>query len=82
MPIDARIDASPPIQAYSGAYRRDPLVIMAETLNDLAARGIYLGAGDCVLTGSATLPTPFRPGQTLAMRFADLATVSVTLLKP
>jgi 2-keto-4-pentenoate hydratase len=80
MQIDARIDASPPIQAYSGAYRRDPLVIMAETLNDLAARGIHLGAGDCVLTGSATLPTPLRPGQTLAVRFADLATVSVSLI--
>ncbi len=79
MNIDARIDDSPPIQAYSGAYRRDPLAIMAETLNDLAGRGIYLGAGDCVLTGSLTLPTPIRAGQTLAARFADLATLRVTL---
>jgi 2-keto-4-pentenoate hydratase len=79
MAIDARIGDSPAIQAYSGAYRRDPLAIMAETLNDLAGRGIYLGAGDCVLTGSLTLPTPLRAGQTLKVRFADLATISVSL---
>ena len=79
MAIDARIGDSPPIQAYSGAYRRDPLAIMAETLNDLAGRGVYLGAGDCVLTGSLTLPTPLRPGQTLKVRFAGMAALTVTL---
>jgi 2-keto-4-pentenoate hydratase len=80
LPIEARLDASPPIQAYSGAYRRDPLAIMAETLEDLAARGLYLAAGDCVLTGSLTLPTPVRAGQTLVARFADLATVSASFI--
>ena len=77
MPIDARIDDSPAIQAYSGGYRRNPSEIMAETLNDLRGRGISMKAGDCVLTGSLTLPTPLRTGQTLVTRFADLATITV-----
>ncbi|MBL8700101.1 MAG: hypothetical protein JNK67_17105 [Alphaproteobacteria bacterium] len=79
MPIDARIDGSPPIQAYSGAYRRNPLEIMAETLEDLRGRGVFLKAGDCVLTGSLTLPTPLRAGQTLTVRYADLASLTLTM---
>lgn len=72
MPIDARIDGSPPIQAYGGPYRRDPVVIMAETATDLLARGVRLEPGQFVLTGSATLPTPLRRGQRLVTRFGDL----------
>ncbi|MBM3523332.1 MAG: hypothetical protein FJX57_10280 [Alphaproteobacteria bacterium] len=79
MPLDARIDGSPPIQAYSGAYRRNPLEIMAETLEDLRGRGVFLKAGNCVLTGSLTLPTPLRAGQTLTVRYADLATLTLTM---
>lgn len=77
--IEPRIDGSPPIQAYSGAFRRHPLAIMAETFSDLRARGVPLPVGTVVLTGSLTLPTPIRPGQTLTVRFADLATLSLTL---
>lgn len=73
MPIDARIDDSPPIQIYGGAYRRHPLDIFAETLNDLAARGVALDAGLVVLTGSLSLPTPIRSGQSLVVTFADFA---------
>jgi 2-keto-4-pentenoate hydratase len=57
MEIDARIDDSPPIQIYTGAYRRDPAVITAETFSDLRARGVPLPVGTCVLTGSLSLPT-------------------------
>ncbi len=38
--IDAHIDDSPPIQIYTGAYRRDPATITAETFSDLRARGV------------------------------------------
>ena len=58
MEIDARIDDSPPIQIYTGAYRRDPAVITAETFSDLRARGVPLPVGTVVLTGSLSLPTP------------------------
>lgn len=80
MPIEATIDDSPPIQAYSGPYRRDPAVVMAETLNDLAARGVGLKAGDVVLTGSLTLPTPLRAGQTVAAKFGNLATLKLRMV--
>lgn len=73
MVIDARIDQSPPIQAYGGPYRRHPLAIVAETFSDLRSRGVPLPPGTIVLTGSLTLPTPIRPGQTLVARFAELA---------
>ena len=77
--VEARIDGSPPIQAYSGAYRRDPVAIVAETFSDLRARGIALPAGTVVLTGSLTLPTPIRQGQVLTAKFADLPALSLTL---
>jgi 2-keto-4-pentenoate hydratase len=79
MSIDARIDASPPIQAYSGPYRRHPLEIAAETFTDLRARQVALPSGTLVLTGSLTLPTSLRPGQTLTVRFADLPPLSLRL---
>jgi 2-keto-4-pentenoate hydratase len=73
LPIEARIDGSPALQVYGGAYRRDPVVIIGETLDDLRARGITLARGQVILTGSLTLPTPLRRGQTLTARFADFA---------
>jgi len=79
MQIDARIDDSPPIQIYTGAYRRDPVAIVAETFSDLRARGIALPLGTCVLTGSLSLPTPVRRGQTVTAKFADLTTLSLTM---
>ena len=77
MPIALTIDDSPAVQPFSGAYRRDPVDVLAETLNDLAARGIGLKAGDIVLTGSLTLPTPLRAGQRVSAKFADLATLTL-----
>lgn len=77
--IDARIDDSPPIQIYTGAYRRDPVAIVAETFSDLRARGVDLPAGTCVLTGSLSLPTPVRQGQTVTATFAGLPPISFTL---
>lgn len=80
MPIDARIDGSPPIQAYTGPYRRSPLDITAETFTDLRARGIAIPVGTVVLTGSSTLPTPIRAGQTLVARFGDLAPMTLAFI--
>jgi 2-keto-4-pentenoate hydratase len=80
MEIEARIDGSPPIQTYSGAYRRNPVAIVAETFTDLRARGITVEASTYVLTGSLTLPTPIRKGQTLTVAFAGLPTLSLTMI--
>lgn len=80
MTIEMTIDDSPPIQAYSGAYRRDPAVVTAETMNDLAARGIGLKAGDVILTGSLTLPTPLKAGQTVRAKFGDLAKLELRMV--
>jgi 2-keto-4-pentenoate hydratase len=80
MEINARIDDSPPIQIYTGAYRRDPVVIVAETLSDLRARGVALPRGTCVLTGSLSLPTPVRKLQTVTAKFADLPALSLTMV--
>jgi 2-keto-4-pentenoate hydratase len=80
MSIDARIDAGAPVQVYAGELRRDPVEILVETLNGLAERGIGLDSGDLLSTGSLTLPTPLRKGQTYVARFADLQTLSVGIL--
>jgi 2-keto-4-pentenoate hydratase len=79
LPIEARIDGSPPIQMFSAHYRRHPVDVAAETFSDLHRRGIGLPAGTCLLTGSLSLPTPLRAGQTLVARFADLPPLSLTL---
>jgi 2-keto-4-pentenoate hydratase len=79
MAIDAHIDDSPPIQIYTGAYRRDPATITAETFSDLRARGVPLPVGTVVLTGSLSLPTPVRKGQTVTATFAGLPQLSFTL---
>jgi 2-keto-4-pentenoate hydratase len=80
LPIVAALDDGEPIQVYTGEYRRDPLVITAETVNDLAERGYFLAAGDYLSTGSLTMPTPIHRGQTLVARFGDLVTLQVTLV--
>jgi len=79
MVIDARIEDSPPIQAYSGDYRRHPVEILAETINALKGRGITFEAGMFLLTGSLTLPTPFRKGQTLTVTHGDHSPLSLTM---
>jgi len=79
MEILARIDDSPPIQIFTGAYRREPLDIAVETFSDLHARGIDLPAGTCLLTGSLSLPTPVRKGQTVTATFTGLPEISFTM---
>ncbi len=79
LPIEPRIDDGAPIRVYHGEYRRDPVIIAAELVNDLAARGIGLKAGDYLSTGSLTLPTPIAAGQRFVARFADLAVLEVRL---
>jgi len=80
LPIDARIDDSPAIQAYSGPYRRHPLSIAAETFSALRARGIPLPAGTALLTASLTLPTAIRQGQTVTVRFQGFPPVSLSMI--
>ena len=79
MAIDARINDSPPIQPYSNVYRRDPVDIMVDTINGIRARGIAFEKGMFLLTGSLTLPTPIRKGQTMTVKFADFPAISMTL---
>lgn len=78
MELDAKLDGIP-LQAYSGVYRRNPVDIMAETFNDLHARGVAIPAGTVVLTGSLTLPTPFRKGQEVVARYAQLPPFSMRM---
>ena len=82
MPIDARIDDGDPIEVYTGELRRDPVDILVETVNGLAERGIGLAAGDLLSTGSLTLPTPLRKGQTYVARFARRRAGSARPWKP
>lgn len=79
LPIDARIDAGAPIEVYAGEFRRDPVDILVETVNGLSERGIGLAAGDLLSTGSLTVPTALRRGQTCVARFGDLQTLAVSV---
>jgi 2-keto-4-pentenoate hydratase len=46
----------------------------------LRARGVDLPAGTCVLTGSLSLPTPVRKGQTVTAKFAGLPALTFTMV--
>jgi 2-keto-4-pentenoate hydratase len=72
MQIETRIDDSPVVQMFTGAYRRDPVAIVVETFSDLRARGIEIAAGSYVLTGSLSVPTTVRKGQTITSTFAGI----------
>jgi 2-keto-4-pentenoate hydratase len=78
--IEARIDGGAPVEVYTGEYRREPLEVTAETVNDLAARGIAMEAGHYLSTGSLTMPTPFGPGQTMVAKFAGIGELRLTLV--
>jgi 2-keto-4-pentenoate hydratase len=79
MKIEPRIDGAAPLKVYAGELRRDPVAITAETVNDLARRGVAFKAGDYLSTGSLSLPTPIARGQGFVAKFGDLATLSVRL---
>jgi 2-keto-4-pentenoate hydratase len=80
VPIDARIDGGPRIESFSGEFFRDPVDILVETVNGLSARGLVVKAGDLLTTGSLTLPTPMRAGQTYVAHFGALATLRLAFL--
>ncbi|HEX2172459.1 MAG TPA: hypothetical protein VHL09_08435, partial [Dehalococcoidia bacterium] len=79
VPIEARIDGGEAIEVYGGEFRLDPVEAVIDTASELAARGIGLSAGQYLSTGSLTLPTPLRAGQTLIARFEGLGTLEVAL---
>ena len=78
--IEARIGSGAPIEAYTGEYRRDPLEVAAETINDLAARGIAMDEGYYLSTGSLTTPTPFGLGQAMVAKFAGIGELRLSLV--
>jgi 2-keto-4-pentenoate hydratase len=80
VPIDARIDDGPRIESFSGEFFRDPVDILVEMVNGLSARGLDVKAGDLLTTGSLTLPTPMRAGQTYVAHFGALATLRLAFL--
>jgi 2-keto-4-pentenoate hydratase len=82
LPLDARFDGGGPIGVYTGELRRDAVDILVETVNGLSERGIGLAAGDLLSTGSLTVPTPLRLGQTCVARFGELPSLTVTVGQP
>lgn len=79
MRIEARIEGGEAVQTYFGDLRRDAVDVLVETVNGLCERGIGFTAGQILSTGSLTMPTPLRRGQTFVARFGDLQTLSVTM---
>ncbi len=79
LPIEARIDGGEAIEVYGGEFRLDRVEAVIDTASELAARGIGFSAGQYLSTGSLTLPTPLRAGQTLVARFEGLGTLEVAL---
>ncbi len=77
--IDARVDNGSAIDVYRGGFRRDPFEIAVELIEHLSDRGILLGVGDYISTGSLTVPTALRRGQTFVAKIGDFPVVSIAL---
>jgi 2-keto-4-pentenoate hydratase len=52
--------------------------ILVETVNGLSQQGLAVYAGDLLTTGSLTMPTPKRAGETCVARFGELATLRLS----
>ena len=67
------------LATYAGAWRRDPLEVLAWLVNSLGCRGIALPAGAVILTGSVTEPRPVAPGSSAVARFDGGAEVRLSI---
>lgn len=56
----------------------DPRVALAWLVNELAALGIALRAGEVVTTGTCVVPIPVVPGDRVAADFGDLGKLAVS----
>ncbi len=77
--VELRVDGGDPVSAYTGAWRRDPLDVVAWLVNSLGRRGIALPAGAVILTGSLTEPRPVAPGSSAVARFDGGAEVRMSI---
>lgn len=66
--------------AFTGENRVDPITTLVETINDLAARGLFFRAGHYLLTGSLTEPQPIRQGDRAVVDFEAMGRLSVELI--
>ncbi len=57
----------------------DPRVALTWLANELISQGMYLRAGDVVITGTCVVPVPVLAGQRLTAQFPGLGEVSVAL---
>ena len=79
--VEVRVDGGAPAPTYAGAWRRDPLTVLAWLVNSLGRRGITLRAGAVVLTGSLTEPRPVAPGSSAVARFDGGAEVRMSIAR-
>ena len=79
--VELWVDGGAPVSAYTGAWRRDPLDVLAWLVNSLGRRGIALPAGTVVLTGSLTEPRPVAPGSSAVARVDGGAEVRMSIAR-
>jgi 2-keto-4-pentenoate hydratase len=57
----------------------DPRVALTWLANELISHGMYLQAGEVVITGTCVVPVPVQEGQTLSAQFPGLGEVGVVI---
>lgn len=65
---------------FTGENRADPVATLVDTVNDLAARGLFFGAGTYLLTGSLTAPQPIGKGDRAVVDFEAMGRLAVELI--
>ena len=79
--VEVRIDRGAPVPTYVGAWRREPVEVLAWLVNSLGRRGIALPAGAVILTGSLTEPQTVAPGSSAVARFDGGAEVRMSIAR-
>ena len=57
----------------------DPRLALTWLANELIAQGLFLAAGDVIITGTSVVPVPVSPGETITCDFGVLGTVQAHL---
>ena len=75
--VTLTIDGGDPVPNLPPDLRCDPREVVANLANLLAKRGLWLRAGDMLLTGTATMPEPVRVGSLMVADYGALGRIEI-----
>ena len=76
--ISLEVDNNKPAENFFGDMRCQPLEAVADLINHLSTRKIYLKKGDFISTGAATVPQSFFKNSSVIADFGVIGKIKLT----